>query len=145
SILLQPAGRARRPVTRRVLRGGPARPGQRGPRPAEDATRGRGPDPAGRRSGMKNLGRKFATMTDEERRRFEQEQGSAAAGEENEAAADELELDDPRDEDHMGRHYADPNAEMADPDARDGDAAILDDAAHRRAVDAQQQGRRRGR
>lgn len=47
---------------------------------------------------MKNLSRKFATMTDEERRRFAQEQGQTAAGEENEAAADELDLRDPRDE-----------------------------------------------
>jgi hypothetical protein len=92
---------------------------------------------------MKNLSRKFATMTDEERRRFEQEQGRTAAGDENEAAADELELGDPRDDDQMGRHYANLDAEVADPDARDGDAATLDDAAHRRAVDAEGKGHRR--
>jgi hypothetical protein len=93
---------------------------------------------------MKNLSRKFATMTDEERRRFEQEQGRTAAGDENEAAADELDLDDPRDEDQMGRHYANLDAEVADRDARDGDAATLDDAAHRRAVEAERKGRTRG-
>ena len=92
---------------------------------------------------MKNLSRKFATITDEERLRFEQEQGRSAGGDQNEAAADELELGDPRDEDRMGRHYANLDAEVADPDARDGDAATLDDAAHRRAVEAERKGRRR--
>jgi hypothetical protein len=93
---------------------------------------------------MKNLSRKFATMTDEERRRFEQEQGRTAAGDEGEAAADELEVENPRDADRMGRHYADLDAEVADPDARDGEAATLDDAAHRRAVDAERKGRKSG-
>jgi len=93
---------------------------------------------------MKNLGRKFATMTDEERRRFEQEQGRTAAGDENEAAADELEVENPRDGDRMGRHFADLDAEVADPDARDGEAATLDDAAHRRRVEAERKGRKRG-
>jgi hypothetical protein len=93
---------------------------------------------------MKNLSRKFATMTDEERRRFEQEQGRTAAGDENEAAADELEVENPRDGDRMGRHFADLDAEVADPDARDGAAATLDDAAHRRGVEAERKGRKRG-
>jgi hypothetical protein len=48
---------------------------------------------------VKNMSRKFATMSDEERLRFAQEQGESAAGEENEEAADELELGDPRDQD----------------------------------------------
>ena len=94
---------------------------------------------------MKNLSREFATMSDEERLRFEQEQGRSAAGDENEAAADELELDDPRDEDHLGRQYASPDAERADPNARDGEAALLDDGAHRRAVERQRKARRRDR
>jgi hypothetical protein len=85
---------------------------------------------------MKNLSREFATMTDEERRRFALEQGQTAAGDENEEAADELTMDDPRDED-MGRQYPGLNAETADPDARDGTAALLDEAAHDEAVDAQ--------
>ena len=93
---------------------------------------------------MKNLGRKFATMTDEERRRFEQEQGRSAGGDEDEAAADELELDEPRNEDRMGRHYGSLDAEVADRDNRDGDAATLDDTAHRRAVEQERKGRRRG-
>ena len=45
------------------------------------------------------------------------------------------------DEDRTGRQYASLDAETADPDARDGEAALLDDAAHRRAVEAQ---RKRG-
>jgi hypothetical protein len=93
---------------------------------------------------MKNLGRKFATLTDEERRRFEQQEGRTAAGDEGEAGADELDLGDPRDEDRTGRQYASLDAETADPDARDGEAALLDDAAHRRAVEAQRKDGRRG-
>lgn len=77
----------------------------------------------------KNLSREFATMSEEERRRFELER--AAAG--GEDAADELELGDPRQEDRTGRHYASLADEVADPDARDGEAALLDDQAHRRA------------
>src|SRR5690242_2192142 len=49
-------------------------------------------------STMKNLSREFATMTDEERRRFALEQGQTGAGEGNEDAADELVMDDPRNE-----------------------------------------------
>lgn len=101
---------------------------------------------------MKNMSRKFATMTDEERLRFEQEQGETAAGESNDEASDELEMGDPRDADRMGRHYADPAAEVADPDARDGAAAELDDRSHEQAVERQRragpdkrQGRRTGR
>jgi hypothetical protein len=94
---------------------------------------------------MKNLSREFATMSEEERLRFEQEQGRSAGGDGREAAANELELDDPRDPDHMGRQYGSPEAERADPDARDGDAALLDERAHRRAVERQRKGRHRGR
>jgi hypothetical protein len=54
---------------------------------------------------MKNLGRKFATMTDEERRRFAQEEGQTAGGAENESAADELELGDPRHRHDEGRRH----------------------------------------
>ena len=57
---------------------------------------------------MKNLSRKFATMTDEERRRFAQEQGQTAAGAEDEAAADELDLRDPRE---AGRESSSPEGE----------------------------------
>ena len=94
---------------------------------------------------MKNLSRKFATLTDEERRRFEQRTDRPAEGDGGEAAADELDLGDPRDQDRTGRQYASLDTEMADPDARDGEAALLDDAAHRRAVEVQRKdGRRDG-
>jgi hypothetical protein len=77
----------------------------------------------------KNLGREFATMSEDERRRFALERGTEG---ETETAADELELGDPRDDDHMGRQYSSLQAEIADPDARDGQAALLDDEAHQR-------------
>lgn len=77
----------------------------------------------------RNQSRTFATMSEEERRRFALERGSNDA----ETAADELELGNPRDADHMGRQYPSLEAEVADPDARDGEAALLDDEAHRRS------------
>jgi hypothetical protein len=97
---------------------------------------------------VKNMSRKFATMTDEERLRFEQEQGETAAGESNDEASDELEMGDPRDADRMGRHHASLKAEVADPDARDGEAAELDERSHEQAVERQrgaQPAKRRGR
>jgi hypothetical protein len=91
---------------------------------------------------VKNMSRKFATMTDEERQRFAQEQGESAAGEDNEEAADEVEIEDPRDADRTGRQYPSVRAEVADADARDGEAALLDDRSHERAV-ASERARRR--
>ena len=90
----------------------------------------------------KNLGREFATMTDDERRRFELAQGGTAGGASGEEAADELDLDDPRESERSGRTYATPSDEVADRNARDGEAALLDDAAHVRHVEAQRKGRR---
>ena len=84
----------------------------------------------------RNESRKFATMSEEERRRFALERGSSDA----EAAADELELGDPRDEDHMGRQYPSLKAEVADKDSRDGEAALLDDEAHRRSEERRRRG-----
>jgi hypothetical protein len=78
----------------------------------------------------KNLGREFATMSEDERRRFALE--PAGTDGETETAADELELGDPRQDDHLGRQYGSLQAEIADPDARDGQAALLDDEAHQR-------------
>jgi hypothetical protein len=66
-------------------------------------------------------------MSEEERRRFALERGV----DQPETAADELELGDPRNED-QGRQYSSLKAEVADPDSRDGEAALLDDEAHRR-------------
>ena len=70
----------------------------------------------------KNLGREFATMSDDERRKFalEEEEGS------RELPA-ELAFDNPRDEEHMGRHSANADDENADPENRDGLSARLDE------------------
>jgi hypothetical protein len=92
---------------------------------------------------VRNLSREFATMTDDERRRFALERGGTSGGPEGEAAADELDLEDPR-PDRMGRQYADANAETADPDARDGEAALLDDAEHERRVNDERHSRKGG-
>ncbi|HEV8177433.1 MAG TPA: hypothetical protein VGP44_07045 [Gemmatimonadales bacterium] len=77
----------------------------------------------------RNLSRKFATMSEEERARFELE--------EIEGTKDrpvELDFEEPRDPERMGAHYANPKDETADPGHRDGMAALLDDEAHERAV-----------
>jgi hypothetical protein len=78
----------------------------------------------------KNLGRKYATMSEDERRRF--------ALEEDEGTRElppEVTLEEPRDEDRMGQHYASPREEFADPEHRDGMSALLDDEQHKRAVE----------
>ena len=77
----------------------------------------------------KNLGREFATMSEDERRKFalEEEEGS------RELPA-ELAFDNPRDEEHMGRHYATPSEEAADLEHRDGLSAELDDDQHAEGV-----------
>jgi hypothetical protein len=90
----------------------------------------------------RNLGREFATMTDDERRRFELKQRATAGEMPEEEAADELDMDDPRDSEPTGSRYATPRDEVADPDARDGEAALLDDEAHARAVEAERKSRR---
>jgi len=74
----------------------------------------------------RNLGKTFATMNEDERNRLAGKGGEQDAG-------GALAFDDPRDADRMGRHYADPAEETADPEARDGQAANLDDEAHERA------------
>ena len=77
----------------------------------------------------RNLSRKFATMSEDERTRFELE--------ESEGAKDrpvELDFEEPRDPERMGAHYASPREEIADPEHRDGMAALLDDQAHDRAI-----------
>jgi len=78
----------------------------------------------------KNLGREFATMSDDERRRFalEEEEG-------NRELPAELSFDEPRKEDNMGRQYASLREEVADPEHRDGMSAQLDDQEHERAVE----------
>jgi hypothetical protein len=77
----------------------------------------------------KNLGRKFATMSEDERRRF--------ALEEDEGTREhpaELAFDEPRDADNMGQQYSSIREEVADPEHRDGMSALLDDEQHERAV-----------
>ena len=78
----------------------------------------------------KNLGRDFATMSEEERRRFAALEPTAGS----DGAPEELDMEDPRDEDHMGRHYASLSDEVADPEHRDGLSATLDDKQHDREV-----------
>jgi hypothetical protein len=85
----------------------------------------------------KNLGRKYAAMNEDERRRF--------ALEEDEGTRElppELSLDEPRDEDRMGAHYSSIREEVADPEHRDGLSALLDDEQHQRAVQKQAKKRR---
>ncbi len=50
----------------------------------------------------RNLGREFATMTDEERRRFELKQRATAGEMPEEEAADELDMEDPREAEPTG-------------------------------------------
>ena len=79
----------------------------------------------------RNLSRKFATMSEDERTRFELE--------ESEGTKDrpvELDFEEPRDPGRMGAHYANPKEEIADSEHRDGMAALLDDEAHDLAVRA---------
>jgi hypothetical protein len=86
----------------------------------------------------KNLGRKFATMDEDERRRF--------AGKEEEGTRElpaELDFEEPRIDENTGPQYGSMKAEVADPEHRDGMSAQLDDEQHRRAVEAE--GRRRAR
>jgi hypothetical protein len=77
----------------------------------------------------KNLGRKFATMSEDERRRFalEEEEGT------REHPA-ELDFEEPRNEENMGPGYSSIRQEVADPEHRDGMSAQLDDEQHEKAV-----------
>jgi hypothetical protein len=76
----------------------------------------------------KNLGREYATMSEDERRKFalEEEEG-------NRELPPELDFENPRNEEHMGRHYATPSDEIADPEHRDGVSAELDAGQHGRS------------
>lgn len=77
----------------------------------------------------KNLGRKYAAMSEDERRRFAQEEDEGTR-----ELPPEITLGEPRDEEHMGQHYATPSDEFADPEHRDGMSALVDDEQHERAV-----------
>ena len=77
----------------------------------------------------KNLGRKFATMSEDERRRF--------ALEEDEGTREhpaELAFDEPRNGDKTGSQYSSIRQEVVDPEHRDGMSALLDDEQHARAI-----------
>lgn len=87
----------------------------------------------------KNLGRKFATMSEDERRRFALEEDEGT----RELPA-QLDFDEPRNADNMGPQYSSIREEVADPEHRDGMSALLDDAQHERAVrEAAKQQKRR--
>lgn len=77
----------------------------------------------------KNLSREYATMSEEERLRFAQEESEGTKD-----RPTELDFEEPRDAERMGPHYGSLKEEVADPEHRDGLAAQLDDEAHERAV-----------
>jgi hypothetical protein len=68
-------------------------------------------------------------MSEDDRIRFELEESE---GTKDRPA--ELDFEEPRNPERMGTHYANPREEIADPEHRDGMAALLDDEAHERAV-----------
>jgi hypothetical protein len=82
-----------------------------------------------------NMSRKFATMSEEERRRFELEQERAAAAADADAAEakEELDFGEPRD-------Y--PEGTKANREERDGTGALVNEEQHDRRV--RQQARARG-
>jgi hypothetical protein len=84
----------------------------------------------------KNLSRKYATMSEEERLRFAQEESEGT-----DQGPTELDFEEPRDGDNMGPGFASLKEEVADPEHRDGLAAQLDDEAHERALRKQKQER----
>jgi hypothetical protein len=77
----------------------------------------------------KNLGRKFATMSEDERRRFALEEDEGT----RELPA-QLAFEEPRIPENMGPQYSSIKEEVADPEHRDGMSALLDDKQHERAV-----------
>ena len=77
----------------------------------------------------KNLSRKFATMSEDERRQFalQDEEGTTEH-------PTELAFEEPRDAENTGPQYSNIREEVADPEHRDGMSALLDDEQHARAV-----------
>lgn len=76
-------------------------------------------------------------MSEEERRRFAQEESEGT-----DDRPTELDFDEPRNDDNMGPGFAGVKQEMAKPENRDGAAALLDDEAHERAVREQTRDRK---
>jgi hypothetical protein len=85
----------------------------------------------------KNESREFATMDEEQRKKFELDAGAEGADHK------EMDFEEPRDADRMGRHSMNPVTEKRGD--RDGDAANLDDAAHDRRVAEVERGAERAR
>jgi hypothetical protein len=77
----------------------------------------------------KNISRKFAAMSEDERRNFALEEDAGTR-----ELPSPLHFDEPRDLEHMGSQFPNPKEEFADPEHRDGLSAQLDDAQHERAV-----------
>jgi hypothetical protein len=84
-----------------------------------------------------NLGRRFAEMSEEERRRYALEQDKAAETRRTDEADQELEFGEPR-HDPGGRT----RANLED---KDGTGALVDDEEHARRVREQGEARDRGR
>jgi hypothetical protein len=81
----------------------------------------------------KNLGRKYATMSEDERRQFALQEDEG-----NEELASELDFEEPRQQE--GPQFSSLGEEIRDPEHRDGLGSQLDDAQHEQAV--KNQGRR---
>ena len=77
----------------------------------------------------RNLGREYATMSEDERRQFAME---AESGDRETPSS--LEFEEPRNDGHMGQQFANLKQEIADPEHRDGLSAELGDEGHARAV-----------
>ncbi|HEU4698844.1 MAG TPA: hypothetical protein VFS40_06680 [Gemmatimonadales bacterium] len=71
----------------------------------------------------KNESREFATMDEEQRKQFEEKPEEAKGADHK-----EMDFEEPRDADRMGRHYQNPA--VAKTSDRDGTAADLDDERH---------------
>lgn len=78
----------------------------------------------------KNLSREFATMSEEERRRFALQEDEGTGEQPTELAFDE-----PRVGENVGSQYSNIREEVADPEHRDGMSALLDDEQHQHAVE----------
>jgi hypothetical protein len=75
----------------------------------------------------RNISKDYATMDEDERRRFAQRLPGGDA-------PSELDFTEPRDEENQGHSQVAQEEESEDPEHRDGSAAQLDDAAHDRKV-----------
>jgi hypothetical protein len=84
----------------------------------------------------KNLSRKYATMSEDDRNRFRVEEDEGVKDRPN-----DLDFEEPREKE--GPQFPSMKAEFGDPEHRDGLSADLNDEAHRRAVE--KEARRRGR